>query len=144
MVADEELVDDPLHLLGVELHEAAPVLLEAEVALGLGIDLGPDIVLLGPEGVRRPRFSVLYQPGAVEDTAAEIAGQRGQPRAAEQATRVAHRVLPAHTAPVGQRRAGDDDRAEELRASAFTIIIAQPAGSCRSRRACLRPPDGGQ
>ena len=117
VVADEELVDDPLHLLGVELHEAAPVLLEAEVALGLGVDLGPDVVLLGPEGVRRVLvLEVLHQPGAVEDAAAEVAGQRGQPRAAEQAARVAHRVLAAHAGPVGERRARDDDRAEELRA----------------------------
>ena len=52
--------------------------------------------------------------GAVEDAGAEIAGQRGQPGAAEQAAGVAHRVLAADAGPVGERRAGDDDRAEEL------------------------------
>ena len=46
---------------------------------------------------------------------AEVAGERGQPAAAEQAAGVAHRVLAAHAGPIGQRRPGDDDRAEQLR-----------------------------
>ena len=115
VVADEELVDDPLHLLGVERDVAAPPLLEVEVALGLGVDLRPEVVLLGPEGVGRVlRLEVLHQRGAVEDAGAEVAGERGHPAAAHQAAGVAHRVLAADARPVGERRAGDDDRAEEL------------------------------
>ena len=45
---------------------------------------------------------------------AEIAGERGQPAAAQQAAAVAHRILAAHARPIGQRRPGDDDRAEQL------------------------------
>ena len=49
VVADEELVDDPLHFLGVQRDMAAPPLLEVEIALGLGVDpCSPEIVLLGP------------------------------------------------------------------------------------------------
>ena len=59
-------------------------------------------------------LEVLHQRRAVEDAGAEIAGERGQPRAAEQAAGIAHRVLAADAGPVGERRAGDDDRAEEL------------------------------
>ena len=115
LVADEELVDDELHLLGVQRDVAAPPLLEAEIALGLGVDLRIEVVLLGPERVGRVlALEVLHQPGAVEDAGAEVAGQRGQPAAAEQAAGIAHRVLAPDARPVGERRAGDDDRAEEL------------------------------
>ena len=115
VVADEELVDDPLHLLGVQRDVPAPPLLEIEVALRLGVDLRPEVVLLGPEGVGRVLvLEVLHQRRAVEDAGAEVARQRGQPRAAEQAAGVAHRVLAAHAGPVFERRPGDDDRPEEL------------------------------
>ena len=62
LVADEELVDDELHLLGVERDVAAPPLLEVEVALGLGVDLRLEVVLLGPERVGRVLvLEVLHQ-----------------------------------------------------------------------------------
>ena len=96
VVADEELVDDPLHLLGVQRDVSAPPFLEVQVALGLGVDLRPEVVLLAPECVRRVLvLEVLHQRRAVEDSGAEIARQRGQPRAAKQPARVAHRVLAA-------------------------------------------------
>jgi hypothetical protein len=50
-VADEQLVDDELHLLGVQRDMPAPPFLEAEVAFRLAVDIGPDLVLLGPVGV---------------------------------------------------------------------------------------------
>ncbi len=115
VVADEELVDDPLHLLGVEGDMGVPPLLELEVALGLGVDPGPEVVLLGPEGIGRVlRLEVLHERRAVEDPRAEIARERRQPRAAEQTAGIAHRVRAADPRPVGERRAGDDDRAEKL------------------------------
>ena len=83
-VADEQVVDDPLHLLGVEQHVAAPPVLEAEIARALGVDLGVEVVLLGPERVGGVHvLEVLDQVGAVEDAGAQVAGQRGQPAAAE-------------------------------------------------------------
>ncbi len=50
-VADEQIIDDPLHFLGVELDMAAPPFLEFEVARPLGVDLAPEVVILGPIGV---------------------------------------------------------------------------------------------
>ena len=95
LVADEQVVDDPLHLLGVEEHVAAPPLLEAEVARALGVDLGVEVVLLGPERVGRVQvLEVLDQGRAVEDAVAEVARERGEPAAAEQPAGVAHRVRP--------------------------------------------------
>ena len=89
---------------------AAPVLLESEIARCLGIDVGVNVVLLGPEGVGRIQvLEVLHQPCAVEAAGAEIVGQRGQPAAAGQSAAVTHRVV---AGPVRQWRAGDDDRAE--------------------------------
>ena len=48
IVADEQFVDDEQDLLGVQVNVAAPPALEFEIALALGIDLGIDVVLLGP------------------------------------------------------------------------------------------------
>ena len=48
LVADEQVVGDPLHLLGVEQHRAAPPGLEFQEALRLGVDLGIDVVGLLP------------------------------------------------------------------------------------------------
>ena len=116
LVADEQIVDDPLHLLGVEQDMAAPPSLELEIARTLAVDLGVEVVLLGPERVGRVHvLEVLDQGGAVEDAGAEVARQRRQPAAAVEAARIAHRVLAAHAGPVGQGRAGDDQRAEQLR-----------------------------
>ena len=47
-VADEQLVDDPLDFLGVEVDVAAPPFLELEEARPLGVDLRPEVVVLGP------------------------------------------------------------------------------------------------
>ena len=45
---------------------------------------------------------------------AHVAGQCGEPAPAHQPARVAHRVHAAHAVPVGERRPGDDDGAEQL------------------------------
>ncbi|CAB3654957.1 hypothetical protein LMG26840_03012 [Achromobacter dolens] len=114
-VADEQVVDDVLDFRPVQEHVAAPPFLEAEVTAGLGVDLGVQVVLLGPERVGGVEvLEVLHQPGAVELAVAQVAGQGGEPTAAEQAAGVAHRVHAAPAGPVGQRRAGDDDGAEQL------------------------------
>ena len=115
IVADEQLVDDELDFLGIEIDVAAPPALEAEIARRLGVDLGIEIVLLAPQRVRGIQvLEILHQPGAVELAVAEIAGERGEPAAAEQAAAVAHRILAVHAGPIGQRRSGDDDRAEQF------------------------------
>ena len=76
LVADEQLVDDELDLLGVEIDVAAPPALEAEIARRLGVDLGIEIVLLGPQRVGRVLvLEILHQPGAVELAVTEIAGR---------------------------------------------------------------------
>src|SRR5262245_10713806 len=52
-VADEELIDDELHFLGVERYMPAPPPFKSEIAVRLGIDLRIEIVLLAPECIRR-------------------------------------------------------------------------------------------
>src|SRR5262249_14804197 len=75
-VADEQLVDDELHLLGVQIDVASPPALETQIARRLGVDLGIDIVLLGPERVRGILIlEILHQPGAVELAVAEVADE---------------------------------------------------------------------
>ena len=114
-VADEQLIHDPLHFLGVEIDVAAPPFLEFQEARSLGIHFRPEIVILGPEGIGGIEIlEVFDQMGAVELAGAEVAGERSQPTAAVQAAGVAHRVLPLDPGPVGQRRAGDDERAEQF------------------------------
>src|SRR5579872_464931 len=77
IVADEKLVDNELDLFGVQVDVTAPPSLEFKIAIGLGVDFGIDVVLLGPQRIRRIHvFEILYQPGAVELAGAEIAGER--------------------------------------------------------------------
>ena len=64
LVADEQVVDDPLHLLGIEEDVAAPPFLEAQIARAFGVDLGVEIVLLGPERVRGFMFSKFWTSAA--------------------------------------------------------------------------------
>lgn len=47
-VADKQLIDDPLNLLGIEVDVATPPFLELKKALGTGIDRLPDVVVLAP------------------------------------------------------------------------------------------------
>ena len=100
LVADEQLIGDELHFLGVEQYMPAPPLLEFEIARRLGVDLGIEVVVLRPEGVGRVEvLEVRHEPRAVELAVAEIAHQCGEPSAAQQAASVAHRVLPAARQP---------------------------------------------
>ena len=129
LVADEQLVGDRLHLLGIEQHRAAPPFLEFEKARRLGVDLRIDVVDLLPVGVVGvQRLEIRDQIGAVEDAVAEIAGQRGQPGAAQQPAEIAHRVLAVHAGPIGERRSGEHDRAGAVPGgSRLIIMICQPA-----------------
>src|SRR5262249_31803396 len=89
--------NDELHLLGVELDVTAPPALEAEIAWRLRVDLGIEVVLLGPQRVGGVLvLEILHQPGAVELAVAEIARERGQPAAAQEAAAVAHGILAVH------------------------------------------------
>ena len=117
IVADEELIDDELDFFRVQIDVAAPPTLEVEIAVRLRVDLGIDVVLLGPQrigGIFRLR-SLLHQPGAVELSGAKVAGQRGEPASAEEAARIAHWIFAVDARPIGERRAGDDQRAEQFR-----------------------------
>ena len=73
------------------------------------------MVVLVPERVGGVQvLEVLDEVGAVEDAGAQVGRQRREPRAAEDAAAVAHRVVVAAVlpgaAPVRHRRAVDDDR----------------------------------
>src|SRR6516225_7966319 len=101
IVADEQLIDDELDLLGVQVDVTSPPALEAQIARRLGVDLGIEVVLLGPERVRGILIlEVLHQPSAVELAVAEVAGEGGQPAAAQEAAAVAHRVVAVNAGPV--------------------------------------------
>ena len=142
LVADEEVLRDPLHLLLVHEVVAAPPLLELEEPLALGVDLGVQVVELGPVGVRRVEvLEVVDEIRAVELAVAEVARHRGHPRPAHQPARVAHRVLAGDAGPVGDRRAGEQDRPDLVAAPAPRASSAPSRpGSCRSRTACPRRP----
>ena len=69
LVADEQVVDDVLHLHVVQEDVAAPVLLELQVARAFRVDLGVQVVLFGPKRIGRVQvFEVLNQPGTIEPT----------------------------------------------------------------------------
>ena len=92
-----------------------PPLLELEVAWSFGIDLGVEVVLLAPDRVGRVKvLEVGDEPHAVELAVAEVAGERCEPATSQQPAGVAHGVLAAHAGPIGERRAGDDNGAEQL------------------------------
>ena len=104
LVADEELIDDPLNFFGVEIDVAAPPFLEFQEASGALVDVGPDVVTLGPVGVGGIEvLEVLDQMFAVELAVTEVAGQRSNPAAAGEAAGVAHRVFTLDPGPVRQR-----------------------------------------
>ena len=119
LVADEEVLRDPLDLLAVHQVEPAPPALELEEARRLGVHVGEHVVVLVQERVGRIQvLEVLHQPGAVERAVGEVRDERREPRAAQQPARVAHRVvaraLVPGAAPVRHGRAVDDDRAGVL------------------------------
>lgn len=102
LVANEQLIGDRLHLASIEHHMSAPPLLEFKITRRFAIDLGIEVVGLGPIGVGRVEiFEVANQPCAVELAVSEITHQSGQPAAAEQPAGVAHGVLSTDPGPVG-------------------------------------------
>src|SRR5258705_7182919 len=94
---------------------AAPPSFEAEIAISLGVDLGIEVVLLGPERVRWIEvFKILYQKRAVKLSISTIAGESRGPTAAQKPARVTQGMLTAHPRPIGKRRSGNDDWAEQF------------------------------
>jgi hypothetical protein len=61
------------------------------------------------------RLEICYQIGAVEDAVAEVAGERGQPSAAQQPAEITHWVFAVNAGPIGEWRSGEHDRADPLR-----------------------------
>ena len=92
-----------------------PPALKTQVAAGLGINVGVEVVLLGPVGVSRiETLKILHQVGAIEHAATQIACHHGHPGATRQPTGVAHGIFAAPSSPIGQRGASDDDRSKEF------------------------------
>src|SRR6188474_2338272 len=115
LVTDEQLVDNKLDLLGIQIDVPAPIFVKPKIPWALSVDLSVEIILLGPQSVGGILvFKILYQPRAVELAATKVAGERGQPTPAQKTARVAHRILAVHAGPVGERRTGDDNGAEQL------------------------------
>lgn len=94
---------------------AAPPALEFQETGRLGVDVRVDVVELRPIGIGRIHLlEVVDQVGAVEGSIPAVAGKRREPCPAEQAARVAHRVLAGHAGPVGHRRAREQQRPGHL------------------------------
>ena len=84
IVADKQLIDDELNFLGIEIDVPTPPSLELQIARRFCVDLGVQIVLLGPKRVGGVLvLEILHQPGAIELAPAEVAGERRQPAAAQ-------------------------------------------------------------
>ena len=116
LVADEQVVRDPLHFNRIQQDRVAPPGLELEESLRFSVDLRIDVVGLSPIGVGRVEgLKICDQMRAVEDSGAEIARELRQPCSAEQSTEVAHGVLAPNAGPVGERRSGQDDRPSQVR-----------------------------
>jgi len=115
-VADEEVVDQELQFVSVQLDEISPPFFELEVARRIGVNVRIDLVLLAPQPVRGVQnVEVQDQRGTVDLPFAEIAGHRGEPAAAEQATSIAHRIFPMHALPVRHWRARNQARPKQIR-----------------------------
>ncbi len=142
VIADEQLIDNPLHLRGIKLDVATPPLFEFQEALLLGVDLGPEGIVLGPEGIGGIEvLEVRNQIGAIEGATAQITHQRRHPTAARQPAGVAHGILALHTGPVRQGRARDDEGSEQFRPHGGyhhhrppSLTIADDAGFALGRR----------
>src|SRR5262249_37491765 len=90
--------------------------LEFEKARRLGVYLRIDVIVLFPKGVRGVQIlEIGHERCAVKDAVAEIAAERSQPGAAEKSAEVAHRVLAVDTGPIGERRAREQDRPDQVR-----------------------------
>ena len=115
LVADEQLINDELDFLRIQVDMAAPPALEAQIARRSPCrswSRGCTAWSTGIGGVLV--LEVLHEPGPVELAVAEVAREGGQPAPAQETAAVAHRILPAHAGPVGERRACDDERPEQL------------------------------
>src|SRR5712672_4129280 len=100
VIADEQLIDDELDLFRIQIDVPAPPFLESEIARRFRVNLGIEIVLLGPKRIGGIlAFEILHQPRAVKLAMAEVAHQSRQPTAAQEATRIAHWILAANTRP---------------------------------------------
>ena len=117
------------------LDEIAPPLFELEITLTVRVDLGIDLVLLAPEPIRRTQdVEVQNQPGSVERSVAEVAGQGGEPTAAEQAAGIAHRVLPVHALPDTTSASRRSSKARTGPAAAWRPSASgSPPGNCQWR-----------
>src|SRR5262249_13090552 len=82
------------------------------------VNPGVKIVLLAPKGVRWIEIlEVLYKPCTIELSMAEVADKGSQPAAPNQTASVAHGIFTAHAGPIGERRSGNNDRADQFRSN---------------------------
>ena len=112
LVADEQITRDPLDLFAVHQVIAAPPALELDKARRFRIDVVEHVVVLVPERVGRVQvLEVVHEMRAVELAVAKVGRQRREPRAAQNAAGIAHRIVrlafAPRAAPVRHRRAVD-------------------------------------
>src|SRR5262245_58610541 len=115
LVPDKEIVDHPLHFLAAQYDEIPPPFLEIQITAPLPLRICPDVVLLRPQRVGGVEIvEVRDQPGGIENAIAEITHQAVDPGPAQDTTKVAHRVLSVHAAPVGKWRARNNYRSDNV------------------------------
>ena len=72
-VADEKLIHDPLDLLGIQIDVVTPPFFEIKKTLDFRIDFGPEVVVLGPIGIRGIKvLEVFNEVSAIEGSVAKI------------------------------------------------------------------------
>ena len=115
LVADEQLLDDPVHLLLVEELVGAPPLFELEEALALLLRRGEDIVILAEiVAARVGHFETGDHIGPVVLAVAQVRKKKRRQPSSHHAAVVAQRIFAELAGPGGDRRAVDDDRPGDL------------------------------
>jgi xanthosine utilization system XapX-like protein len=132
LVADEEVLRDPLDLFAVQQEITAPPALELEKARLLGVDVGEHLVVLAQKvlaGFRFSKFCTRCAPSNLPAPRSDVSEASQVPP--QQPSGIAHRIvalaLAPGAAPVGHRRADDHDRTVSSGLAAASIIAAQPA-----------------
>ena len=134
VVADEGLVDDPLHLHQAFRRDVTTRRFSNWRRFRLGVDLGPEVVCFGPEGVAQGScaLEVLSTRAAPSKMPCAEVAASAVIHEPHQAAGIAHQVPTAHAGPVGSSipamMIGPKRSDGALRER---IIAASRPGSCR-------------
>src|SRR6516225_5636068 len=104
LIADEQLRGGSDYLLGAEAIESVPPAFKRQESLFLSVDVGIEIVVFGPNGVRRiHRLEIEDQPCAIKFPGADIAQKTIEPYSAQQTSFKLHCVPIPFACPIRER-----------------------------------------